>query len=521
MDAIGYMRLSNRDQSKESLEYQERNIKFYCERYHLNLIGLYTDNGQSSMSFDRPNYKELEAYLKKHKGRVKYLIVMDHDRFSRNLVEALTKIDELEDRFNLKVLACKEAIDIDTKDPNTFMQRAMDYLMANQELLRIRKRTMDGVRQAHSSGRYVQKCPYGYLKQIVKEIGNKVMLVVDEEKALRVQRIFALYLQGTPLFVIKTILQSEGFVNNGHSAITRILSNSIYAGLVKIPKDKYGPEKFIKGIHQPLITEIDYWNVQHLLGNIRPTKVQPKREFPLRGIIKCWCGQNMTAGYSKGKTKYYLYYRCIHHTEKNYRGEVMHEQFSELLETISFKPDQLEFITKKATSLIRANSGDSEDVISARKRSIAEVQKKLDGLEDKFVNDLIDIPTYQKWQSKFRKDIATLNADVEKANLQRSNDPMKQLEKSLSMLSNMRNIYENASLEKKHSLIKLVFKEKLTYCEGEFRTPVIDPIFLDNALTINKKGLLKYEQSNDFGTTVPLSTQSGNRTRTTFKVTGF
>ncbi|WP_394342483.1 recombinase zinc beta ribbon domain-containing protein [Taibaiella helva] len=84
------------------------------------------------------------------------------------------------------------------------------------------------------------------------------------------------------------------------------------------------------------VSEIDFWNAQHLLRNIKPTKVQPKEEFPLRGLIKCWCGQHMTAGFSKGKKKYYLYYRCIHHTEKNYRGEAMHDQFAELLGAISF-----------------------------------------------------------------------------------------------------------------------------------------------------------------------------------------
>lgn len=134
--AFGYLRLSGKDQSKESLEYQERNIRFYCQRYHLDLVGIYTDNGQSSATFDRPNYKQLEGYLKQHKGKIRYLIVMDHDRFSRSLTQALLKIEELEEKFGIKVLSCKEALDIDTKDPMTFVQRAFEYLMTNQELLR-------------------------------------------------------------------------------------------------------------------------------------------------------------------------------------------------------------------------------------------------------------------------------------------------------------------------------------------------------------------------------------------------
>jgi hypothetical protein len=53
--------------------------------------------------------------------------------------------------------------------------------------------------------------------------------------------------------------------------------------------------------------------------------------------------------------------------------------------------------------------------------------------------------------------------------------------------------YREATLEQKHSLMKMVFKEKLIYVEGEFRAPVIDPIFLSNALIINEKWLIRNE----------------------------
>ncbi|HTJ11342.1 MAG TPA: recombinase family protein [Dinghuibacter sp.] len=91
MNAIGYLRLSMRDQSRYSLEYQESSINEYCKRNNIELLAVFKDNGQSSYNFDRPNYIALENFIKKHKGGVNYLIVMDHDRFSRNLPEALMK----------------------------------------------------------------------------------------------------------------------------------------------------------------------------------------------------------------------------------------------------------------------------------------------------------------------------------------------------------------------------------------------------------------------------------------------
>lgn len=510
MDAIGYMRLSGRDQSKESLEYQERNIRFYCERYHLNLIGLYTDNGQSSMSFDRPNYKALEAYIKKQKGAVRYLIIMDHDRFSRSLTEALQKIDELENKFNLKVLACKEAIDLDTKDPNVFLNRAMDYLLANQELLRIRKRTMDGIRQAHLSGRYVNASPYGYKKVASPEIGNKVVLVPDEAKAALVQRIFQLYKEGMALFAIHRIVKQEGFPNSGNSAIQRILSNCVYAGLIYIPEDKYGPAKYIKGIHQPLVSEADFWSIQERLGNVKPSKVQPKTDFPLRGILKCSCGHYMTAGYSKGKYKYYLYYRCTLHNNKNYSGQKVHDTFNEVMATLNFNEKQVDYIVKTAKAIASRDSNNAASIITARQKSISEIQKKMDKLEERLVNDEIDSAFYKKWHEKFRKDMAMMNDELSQASRLQKDNPVSRIEALAPYLTNMSYIYQLGNLKEQHALIQAVFKQNLTFSDGAFRTPSINPIFAANALIAKEKGLLFVEEPQTIWEQVPSSSEDGS-----------
>jgi len=121
----------------------------------------------------------------------------------------------------------------------------------------------------------------------------------------------------------------------------------------------------------------------------------------------------MTAGFSKGKKKYYLYYRCIHHTEKNYRGEAMHDQFAELLGAISFfRLTRLNISPRKPDLFLRILKTNLSRVITTRNRSIAEVQKKLGGLTEKYVNDKIDDETYTKFNQRFRKDLTLLNAEV-------------------------------------------------------------------------------------------------------------
>lgn len=500
-NAIGYRRLSERDQSKYSLEYQEKAIRDYCARNNLTLIGLYTDNGQCSDSFDRPDYQALESFIKKNKGKAEYLIIMDHDRFSRNLPEALMKIDELQNKFRLKVLATNEDVNLDTQDPAVFMQRAFSYLMANQELFRIRKRTKDGIRQAQLSGRHVNRAPFGYKNS--KDKSDKGILTVDDTKAEIVQEIYRQYLAGIPIHEIFAWAKKVGFNNSGNSSIPRLLSRPVYAGLVKVTATRSQSEKLVKGLHQPLIKESDYWQVQEKLGNKRNSKSQPKEEFPLRGILKCWCGHNMTAGFSKGKNKYYLYYRCTKHNETNFRGDKLHKELEELLELISFDKTQVEKITKEARAHIQLSLADNKKIIVSREKQIAEVNLKIDKLEEKLMNDDVDGPTFKKLMIKLNAERTIL---IESQQDLKSGDivqKLNRLEELIPKLTSLKNIYQISSLQRKQSLLRGVFKHTLTYSEGAFRTLQIDETFSPNSLKAKEKGLLFEEQPTNVWGKIP------------------
>ncbi|SFW11814.1 recombinase family protein [Chitinophaga sancti] len=131
MNAIGYIRLSRKDQSKYSFDGQESAIKAYCLKYDLQLLSIFRDNGECSDTFNRANFKALELFLCRDKGIVKYLIVMNHDRFSRDVSKALSKISELKRRHGVTVLSTEEPIDLNTSDPQVFISGTLKYAMAN------------------------------------------------------------------------------------------------------------------------------------------------------------------------------------------------------------------------------------------------------------------------------------------------------------------------------------------------------------------------------------------------------
>ncbi|QEM04270.1 hypothetical protein DIU31_012405 [Mucilaginibacter rubeus] len=131
------------------------------------------------------------------------------------------------------------------------------------------------------------------------------------------------------------------------------MQSCVYAGLNKVPAFRELPEKYVKGLHQPIVAEAEFWLVQNMLeSGKRKTRLQPDDNFPLRGVLRCWCGKKMTAGWTKGRKQYYLYYRCTEHTSYNLKGEMLHEHFGALLKALSFKPHQIRFIIEIAKTML-------------------------------------------------------------------------------------------------------------------------------------------------------------------------
>jgi site-specific DNA recombinase len=111
---------------------------------------------------------------------------------------------------------------------------------------------------------------------------------------------------------------------------------------------------------------------------------------------------------------------------------------------------------------------------------------------------VINGDSYKKWMKKL---------SAEKAKLE---DQMSYLEPDpggfyqsriacFAYTLNIPKVFEDSSLNQQHAIINAVFKEGLTFRDGMFRTPCINPAFAHNVLSLKQKGLLVVEQpSKDF-----------------------
>lgn len=485
MNAIGYTRISTVDQSAYSLEYQQRIIAEYCTRHNLTLINTFTDDGESSYTFDRPDWQKLESFIKQNKN-VQYLIISEHDRLSRNLAEALIKIKELHDKFKIKVLATSDNFDTDFSDPSTFLLRAFKYMMAESELHRIRQRTKTGLTQAALNGRHVNRAPYGYVN--ARDEQGKPIIVMDEEKGFLVRSIFKEYLNGNSIEEVKRIVKVLGYKQGGRSAIQRILNNPLYAGMIKIP----GQKKMIKGLHTALITEQQYWLVQERL-NDKHIVTQNREEVPLRGVLRCFCGKPVTAGNSRGKSgKYYWYYLCKEH-RKNLSAVLLHKQFHEILDSLSLDPGTIEIIKQMLSDKIKVFLSEKINNLDRVNKDIKIVQSKIEKAEQKYLDsEEISEKSYKKVIGELKGKEQSLQHELSELNFNQQ-AYWDRLNTLLPKLSNLKQHYDALPLHKKHLFIDVIFDRQLYHDGKIFRTPYLNSIFKCKELILKEKGLLKID----------------------------
>src|SRR5687768_5064357 len=108
--AIGYARISNKDQSNFSITGQQELIRRHCTNGNMELVAMFTDEGESAKNFDRPDWRDLEAFVRKNHSGIDFFIVAKFDRFSRNTAEALQMIELLEEKFKIRVISSMEPI---------------------------------------------------------------------------------------------------------------------------------------------------------------------------------------------------------------------------------------------------------------------------------------------------------------------------------------------------------------------------------------------------------------------------
>jgi site-specific DNA recombinase len=502
-----YVRVSTDEQAEKgySLRSQKEVLTKYCEQHNIKVREVYVED-HSAKTFDRPQWKNLMIHLRKHKGKNDLLLYTKWDRFSRNATDAYAMIALLK-KLGVDPQAIEQPLDLNV--PENKMILAI-YLTAPEiENDRRGLNTKAGIRQAKKEGRWTGKAPLGYVNKVAEN--GRRYIAFKEPEASHLKWVFERLAEGSySAEQVWKSMREKGIVcskNNFHNAI----KNPAYCGKIRLPKFGDEDARLVQGLHEPLITETLFYNVQEVLANRRKvygTPISTSEDLALRGFLKCpKCPTRMLTGSaSKGKKNHVIYYHCTSACGIRYNAKQANEAFVE--ELMMYVPrngyDELfvEVVTDCYNNQNRSIKEERKDFM----QEIYTLSKRLENARNLMLDNDIEVVEYRAIKEECNEKISRIEAKLNDLNVENSTviDIRPIAKEAVNSLRLLDEFYEKASVEGKRYLVGILFPEKLTYDGTMYRTPqrnlAMELIYLKNkelqgkkkGQKLNKKSLSHY-----------------------------
>ncbi len=294
---------------------QESLLREFVQQHRLSVYDTYVDDGWSGTNFDRPSFQRMIADIEARK--VNMVITKDLSRLGRDYIMTGHYMERYFPEHRVRYISLLDGIDTgvdSTANDITPFRAIMNDMYAKD----ISKKIKSVKRDKQRKGQFIGGKPvYGYKMHPTEK--NKI--VIDEEVAPIVRRVFALALSGMSCRNIAVLLNQEGIPTPATYAnlpvarpgpytglwsserISDMLQNETYIGnmvqgrSVKISYKskkclKQGPANWVivEGTHEPLVDAETFRKVRMLVNSRKHTRSRTY-DFLLKGLIFCHeCG---------------------------------------------------------------------------------------------------------------------------------------------------------------------------------------------------------------------------------------
>jgi len=320
-----YCRLSRDDggdAESNSIGNQRDILRRYAAEHRMILRDEYIDDGFSGTSFERPDFKRMIADIEA--GKINMVLCKDLSRLGRNNAMVAYYTEMFFPDRDIRLIALNDGIDTGHGE-NEIM--AFKSVINEYYARDISRKIRSSIRSQALKGAFCgSHAPYGY----VKDPGNKHKLIIDEEAAAVVRRMFHMAVEGFGVHQIARALTNEKiliptmykYYQLGYKAnrfdedypydwrtttIKRMLESRVYVG--DIVNHKCGNKSFknqklvpypesewiiVEDMHEPIVGRDLFDRVQQLI-KIKQRKNSLGMENIFLGILKCKdCGANMS-----------------------------------------------------------------------------------------------------------------------------------------------------------------------------------------------------------------------------------
>lgn len=453
-----YVRVSTERQAQEgySVSAQKENLTSFAKTNNFKVYDVYADEGISGKSVEgRPSVKRLIKDIQD--GKIDVVLIQKFDRLTRNITDTEDFI-KLFQKYDIDVWSISDG-KVDMSNSNGKFMTLLKGLFAQHERELTAERIKVALSEKARQG-YTLCCgctPYGYNRKK----GNKV-IIINQEEAKVVKRIFKMYLEGISFTAIAKALTVEGiptkragqtinikkndaivetktFVGVWSPKLIRLmLSNPVYIGKVRYGigrKDYYIGD----GIHKPIISETMWNKVQNKLSKIE-TKVhtnRPKDDVYFCGTLVCGiCGKRLTTSRTIGRLRkdgtrnLFNAYRCVNQekqicTARYVSHSKVEEAFIEYLTNNVAELDSIDDVVIEEDNQDQEEINNIKRLLTAKKAKQKEVMnlfmaEKLDYQQFKYMSEELDriIKDNETKLSHLEQDYAN-NTNINKAEISR------------------------------------------------------------------------------------------------------
>ena len=453
---LSYETEANRE--RDTVETQIAYLKNYIDRQEdMELADVYADVSFSGTNFERPEFERMMQDIRS--GKIDTVITKDLSRLGRNYIDSGTYIERIFPLFHVRYIAVND--DFDTNREGTDLAMPLKNIINEWYVRDLSNKMHASYQTMWKKGAYIYgRPPYGYRKDnTVKK------LVVDEQTASVVKRIFEMYLDGMTYSEIARELQSEGIVSPPkyryleqgnlekadkardwyHLHVKTILTNRHYAGdsvhatreggFNNPDKDRRVSEEhwiIIPDTHEPLVSREMFAEVQEKIKrqvqNIHARNAALEHEktpenFFLGKCICACCRKNIGVVRSNSGSNYF-YYRCTttpfnRHMRCTAHGKIKYQEFHDAVFQVI--KSHMKLCLEK-TEQTRERNRSSYGVrqyhfyageIAKVQSSLRKIKSRERGLYEDYKDGIITSEEYLQYQQSYRQQAADLEQTAE------------------------------------------------------------------------------------------------------------